>query len=330
MTKNAKTDLQELFVSLIILSDKHSKNLPEQIAEANDLLSSHYHNYEILVVDNHMPIDELSTTSSLLGKIPCIRIVRLSRQTTKDTAAFAGLESAIGDIVVILVANQDPISLVPKFVEKNRTSDIVFGNSKIQLRRGWLNRHGSNVFYWYNKKYLGIDIPSTSTYFMSLNRPAVNAATRSGRFARHIRYMTRQIGYSTDQLDYNPNTTKYPAEKRRPHELVISALEIASSYSKHPLRFVSWIGLGGAVLNLFYGVYVVAIRLFKHNVAEGWTTLSLQSSIMFFLLFMILAVLCEYVGKVLEESRNESPYHIMDELTSTVSLADKNRRNIYK
>ena len=69
---------------------------------------------------------------------------------------------------------------------------------------------------------------------------------------------------------------------------------------------------------------------FKEEVAEGWTTTSLQLSVMFFFLFAILAILSEYIGKILQESRKEQPYHVVNELNSKISVADATRRNIEK
>ena len=52
-------------------------------------------------------------------------------------------------------------------------------------------------------------------------------------------------------------------------------------------------------MDLVYCVYVLVVLLVKQHVAEGWVTLSIQSAGMFFLLFVILSVLSEYVGKIL-------------------------------
>ncbi len=329
MIKNIRKKPEEIFVSVVLIANETCRHIDRQIKQISKILFAQYANYEVLIIDNHMPPTELDKATGLLAELPCLRIVRLSKVVTRDTAAFAGLEASIGDYVVLMVASHDPPAKITDFINKNRKVDIVFGISARQLRRGLLNRYGSAIFYWYNKRYLGLSIPVASTYFMSLSRRAINAATTSERFARHIRYMARQIGYQSDELVYHPLASVQP-EKKRAHQLVISALELASGYSKHPLRFVSWLGLAGAGLNLIYGTYVILVRVFKHDVVEGWTTLSLQLAIMFFFLFLILAVLCEYVGKILEESRNETPYHVMEELTSKVSLANVNRRNIVR
>jgi hypothetical protein len=73
---------------------------------------------------------------------------------------------------------------------------------------------------------------------------------------------------------------------------------------------------------------VFLINLFKRDVAAGWTTLSLQNAGMFFLLFLILAVVTEYVGRILNETRERPLYYIAEEANSSVLIAGRDRRNV--
>lgn len=319
--------VKNTFVSVILLADRTTTGLAPEVTKLGRLLKNHYENYEIIVIDNFISTKEHSATAKLLFDQPCIRVISLSKAVTRDTEVFVGLESAIGDCVILLVPGYDPISLIPKFVDKTIGADLVFGISDAPTRTGTLNRYGAKMFYWYNGRYLGIDIPTNSTYYMAMNRNAVNALTRSGRHARHVRYLARRIGYRAKELSYKPNSPVLSG-KRGLKALVMSAIELTTSYSQKPLRLVTWLGAGVAVVNLLYCVYVIGVRILKKNVAEGWTTLSLQSAVMFLFVFLILAVLSEYVGQILQESRQDPSYIIMDELNSKISVADMTRRNI--
>jgi hypothetical protein len=73
---------------------------------------------------------------------------------------------------------------------------------------------------------------------------------------------------------------------------------------------------------------VLAIALFKEHVAEGWITTSLQHAVMFLFLFLILSVLCEYVGRVLAETRERPLYFVAEERASAVMIRDEERRNV--
>jgi glycosyltransferase involved in cell wall biosynthesis len=316
------------FVSVILVADYHSKDSTNRVKKALDILRTKYDNYELVVVDNGISDPELKGLKLLLPEVSCLRILRFSKTEETDTAIFAGIEAAIGDFIVILY-NTDPIKMIPKFVENNMSTDIVFGISNNMQKKTFFEKIGTTLFYWYSRKYMNIDIPPGSTYYMSLNRSAANALTKNNRVSRHIRQLATMVGFNTKNLKYDlPVKSVYSHAKKR--DLVAKALNLASGYSGQPLRFVSFLGVLAALLNLFYAVYVVAVGLSLTGVARGWTTLSLQSSIMFFLLFILIAVLAEYIGKILVESRKEPAYHIMQELSSTISIADETRRNVTK
>jgi polyisoprenyl-phosphate glycosyltransferase len=319
---------QDIFVSVVLIANESLSATIGAIEELSQLLTKKYTNHEIVCVTQNINSLRHTKIQSLINEVPCIRVIGLAKKDNTDVLIFAGIESAIGDSVVVFLAGKDPVKLVPEFVERNKDYDIVFGISEGRTRKGVINEYGSRVFYWYNKKFLGISIPNKSTYFVAFNRRAINALTRTGRYARHIRHLSRQIGYPSSELSYSQHENS--SDKKSLRTLFMSAIELATNYSNHPLRFVSWLGFSVALLNVLYAGYVILVKIFKQEVAEGWTTTSLQLSIMFFFLFAILAILAEYVGKVLEESRGEPPYYIIDELSSKVSVADATRRNIEK
>ena len=49
---------------------------------------------------------------------------------------------------------------------------------------------------------------------------------------------------------------------------------------------------------------------------------------MFMFMFLILATLCEYVGRLLDETRDRPLYYVFDEHNSSVMLVDEERKNV--
>ncbi|HSY29244.1 MAG TPA: glycosyl transferase, partial [Burkholderiaceae bacterium] len=93
-------------------------------------------------------------------------------------------------------------------------------------------------------------------------------------------------------------------------------MRLLVSTTRAPMRLVTSLSLFGAISNLIYSIYVVAIGLFKTDVAPGWISLSLQQSGMFFLISIVLLVLGEYILHMASLS-NEGPlYHVGQEFTS--------------
>lgn len=321
----------DIFVSVVVvprpdLIDK--VDIPVYIQELSDILYRHYSNYEIIIVDNMLPVEVFGSTTKLLSELPCLRIIRLSRRYSHDMATLAGLESSIGDYTVVTDPALDPIRAIPRIVELNQETDIIQGTAvppkgDKSIRMTIPRR----IFYQYSRKYMSIDVPTNATYFMSLNRRAVAAVTSSAHKSVHIRFEVRMIGYKYQTMTYEVYAS--PIRNRSLRVGVFEATDIISSYSVHPLRLMSWIGLIASLVSIIYAIYVVIVAA-THQVVEGWTTMSLQISGLFFILFLILVVLAEYIGKLLVESRHQPKYYVVDELVSTVALADSGRKNISK
>jgi len=83
-----------------------------------------------------------------------------------------------------------------------------------------------------------------------------------------------------------------------------------------PIRLASMLMLLSSFLNLVYVFYIALVYIFKSNIEEGWTTLSLQLSGMFFLISIVLFIICEYLYN-LNNSTNDGPlFHIGQEFKS--------------
>lgn len=321
--KQVKT--QDIFVSTVVAVEHDFSHPVTYIKQLSELLSANYANYEIVVALNTQSEELLNSLRTLTHELPCIRLLAFSQEQDLDTVIYAGLESVIGDYTCVLVEGIDPVEVVSTIVSANKTTDIVQGVSSIHPKSIGLGRR---MFYGYSRRYMGIDVPLNATYCIGLSRRAVNAITASSRDHRHIRQLIRVIGFRIENVAYTPNGALNRTWNIQTG--ILEAFDIATSYSTHPLRLVSWVGVGASLLNLMYAVYVVVVNLSGSEVAQGWTTTSLQLSGMFFLLFLAVVVVSEYIGRTLIEQRHEQRYIISDEYTSTVSIADVNRKNITK
>ena len=321
-----KKELQDIFVSVVIVVRPETEDLDKYVRGLFKLLNTSYTNYEIIVVDNGANVNEFQLIANLLDELPCVRLIRLSQNFKFDTALFAGLDVSIGDYVCTLDIATDPVNNIKRLVEKNKTVDVVQGVSEIPIKGVFGTQIGRRLFYWYNRKYIGIDIPLNATYHSSYSRRAINSLTaQSGRHHRHIRHMARRIGFNYEVMPYVPLIN--PSSQRKLRTGIVEALEIVTSYSTHPLRFVTWLGVIAGTVNVLYAVYVLILNIAGFNLTPGWTSTSMQLSLMFFILFAVLVILAEYIGRILTETHRDPQYLIADELTSTVSIADVNRKN---
>ena len=86
--------------------------------------------------------------------------------------------------------------------------------------------------------------------------------------------------------------------------------------SMKPLRAVIIIGLSASVLSLLLSVYSVIRKFIIGSTVEGWASLLFATSLFFSLLFIILAILGEYLGRFINEISGQNDFKITNELLS--------------
>jgi glycosyltransferase involved in cell wall biosynthesis len=320
----------DCFVSVVAPLKDDEKIVTDFLKEVVEILKTNFSSYELIMVDDGSADKTVSLVEEKLKVFECIRLVRLSRHFGEEVAISAGLDSAIGDFIVVMMPNNDPPFDIPEMVSlcRNGTAGIVTGVRAYREKEPFWSRIGADLFYWYTKRVLDMNLPKNSTQFRVLSRQAVNAITQVRDQYRYIRLISNFIGYSQIEYTYEQINRSGKKQRRGFWQSINMAADIVIANSAHPLRVVSVLGLIAGLLNLLYITYVVLIFLFKAQVAEGWTTTNFQSALMFFFIFVILTVLSEYVGRILNEARRRPLYYIFDEKNSSVMLADAERRNV--
>jgi len=321
--------LSDTFVSVIAPVRNQQGWIGQFVNELVAVLRNGYANYEILLVDDGSDDATIACLKLLATETDCLRVLLLSRQFGREAAVLAGMESAIGDYVVVMLPECDPPALVPAIVEKcRRSSGVVIGREEELPLRSPAARMASRFFHWYCMKFLKLELHRGSSYFRVFSRTALNAVMQIKDKVRTLRYLTSIVGFETNIFPYKVAWRTEQPGRRSFRQDLADGVSVVFASSRHPLRLVTLMGLLASAGNLVYLGYIIAIYFFKSHVAEGWTTLSLQQGVMFFLLFTILAVMSEYVGLILAESQERPSYFVAGEIQSNRGLRDPQRHNV--
>lgn len=319
----------DVFVSVVAALRSYARFLPAFVAEVHRTLEEHYTNFEIVLIDNGSRDETPRVVRDLLKTYKCVRYIKLSRRMKNETAVMAGLDAAIGDFVVTLHPEFDPPAEIPAMVEKSRAgAEVVFGLAPFPQPPGVLYRALRWGFSRFARWGLRLDLLRENTGFRVLSRTAVNALTRVRQRRRFFELIASDIGLSTDTHDYRFVSRGGKSPRVNLRRAARTAASMTVNHSLAPLRAVSVLGLLGSLLSLGYSLYVVGVYLVKRDVMPGWTTLSLQVSGLFFLVFVMLTMIGEHLGRLLDESVDRPLYHVREEQSSAVMLSDLARRNV--
>lgn len=307
-----------IFLSVVYVVRNQSSQLKDILSNATKHISSLVSDYELIIVDNASDDESVSVLKSLTCEngLSNLQVYALTKEVDTDTASWAGLENALGDFVAVIDPLADDIAFLPEMLDKAVTgADVVFANNCQKPAQNFAYRSAYTVFNSLYKFFNGIHLAKEAPQYRLLSKRIVNFILQHPQPAMTYRHLPATGGFARVNLDYSAKSRT--SHTKRLGESIDRGMRLLVSTTRTPMRLVTSLSLFGAIANLIYSVYVIAIGLFKEDVAPGWISLSFQQSGMFFLISVVLLVLGEYVLHMASLS-NEGPlYHVGQEFTST-------------
>lgn len=234
-----------------------------------------------------------------------IRIIDLSRNFGKEAALTAGLQAAIGRVIVpIDVDLQDPPELLPEMIVYWRTGyDVVLGRRMDRASDHWAKRVTANWFYRIHNWVATPLIPENVGDFRLMDRSVVDALNNLPESRRFMKGLFAWVGFRTISVDYNRPQRIAGSSKFNGWRLWNFALEGLTSFSTGPLRV--WTYLGGlmAFLSFIYGFFI-ALRVLIHGVdMPGFASVFVAVTFLGGLQLVGIGVIGEYLGRTCIESK---------------------------
>jgi hypothetical protein len=308
-----------IFLSLVLIVRNQSASLEALLRGIGRQVAGIVDDYEIVVVDNASSDDSVATLERLsrVDGVDNLQVYALIKEVDTDTASWAGLESALGDYVVVIDPTSDDIGFLPSMLESAVSgSDVVFAKNTEQPRGSLAYRMAfatyNGLYRWFN----GVDLAREAPQYRVMSRRVINYILQHPNPSLSYRHLPATGGFAKANLTYSAKPSSL-----RPKSLmhgIDRGMRLLVSTTRGPMRMVTMLSLFGAISNVVYSVYVIAVGLFKADVAPGWVTLSLQQSGMFLLISLVLLVLGEYILQMTSLSNEGPPYHVAREFTSAV------------
>lgn len=304
---------KDILLSVISPCYNEEEVIGEFITRTVDVLEQHFYNYELLLVDDGSKDATIEKIAEYQRKNSNIRLIRFSRNFGKEAAVTAGLEHSKGDIVVMLDSDlQDPPSLIPRLLEKLDTGyDIVSAQHTIRKKETWLKKTTSKLFYKMASHMTGLNIPNTVGDYRAMRRKVVDAVISVKDNVRYMKMIYAYVGFRNATVLYEREPRFAGETKYNYPRLIEAALDAIISFSDKPLRYISIMCVGISAFAFFLTIYVVIYKILAGNtaaIANGWTSLVVLINTMFCLLFAFLAVISEYISRILRESKHRPLY----------------------
>ena len=310
--------IKDIFVSAVVIRPERN-NILAFLTQLSSILASQYAHYEILLMTTELGESNPDLDmDDILQKIKHIRSIKLFRDTTDDVLFAAGIENAIGDIIVCsyqeFITEKNVIESVNLCCEGN---DVVSGI--FHTKKPFWYRFGSSLFRKLFSQILSYNLQPDDAFFRCISRRALNAAIGTRHFHRFVFLRLSNVCEKKGYIELEISSDK---QLRKPHLLdsFSRAISLIIFNSTTPLRVMNLSALLVCVISFLVAVYTVVVKLIKHHVVEGWPTMMLVISFLFFFIFLILAFMGEYLVRIIFDTNQAASYHVLSEKHSSVML----------
>ena len=312
---NGEASLPLPILSVVIPAYNEAQNIPllyQHLAEIMPGMVAEQ--WELIIVDDGSRDETWRAIRKLAKSDGRIKGVRLSRNFGHQYALMAGLEVAQGEAVITMDCDlQHPVAILPILFEKWRSGyKVVKTLRQESLQVGWFKGWTSRTFYRCFSFLSGMELQPGEADFRLLDRQALDELLRFNEQGLFLRGLTEWIGFSSCAIPYNPGARAHGQSQYSLKKMASLAWKGLSSFSIMPLRIGIFIGLLGSLISLCVVFYAFFGKIFGEGTVPGWASTMMVISVLFFLLFIYLGILGEYIGRIIIEVRGRPRYIVSD------------------
>jgi dolichol-phosphate mannosyltransferase len=315
-------------ISIVIPAYNEEQNLTVLYANVREVMdaSSTTSDWELVVVDDGSTDGTWSAIESLSANDVRVRGLRLSRNFGHQAALMAGLAAARGRAVVMMDADlQHPPPVVPQLVRKWREGfQIVHAVRRDPPDLTLSKRMFSRLYYRLFAFLSGVAIEPGSADFRLLDRQVVDEVLRFEEEGLFLRGLVHWVGYATASVPFDCAQRHAGVSKYNLRKMLTLGWHGVSAFSLVPLRVGIAIGLLSSTIAFLGTIYaILGWWLDREAVVPGWASSVAISSFLFGVLFVFLAVLAEYVGRIAVEVRRRPRFLVRETTRPAVAAAER-------
>ena len=298
-------------ISCVVPAYNEAGNIGTLLQALTDVLAGLTPRWEVIVVDDG------STDATPLALAPWlqqpgVRYLQLSRNFGKEAALTAGIDHALGEVVVLIDADlQHPPEMIGAMVEAWRTgADMVCTARASRSDESWRKRAGTWIFYCLVNTGSATPIPPDVGDFRLMDRRVVDALKLLPERNRFMKGLYAWVGFKTVVLPYTPAARLSGHSTFSMKRLSKLAFTGVTAFTNAPLRL--WSGLGAlvALAALLFSLYIVAEYFIFGNNVPGWATLATGLAFSIGVQLLSVGILGEYIGRIFDEVKQRPVYII--------------------
>lgn len=306
---------RELCYSVIVPVYNEEFVIQETYKRLKKVMDSTEETYEMIFVNDGSRDRTLEIVRAICKKDKRVKLLSFSRNFGHQIAITAGMDYSGGKAVVVIDADlQDPPEVILKMIEKwKKGYDVVYGKRLERKGETFFKKITAKVFYRILKGMTDVEMPVDTGDFRLIDRKVCDALKTLPERNRYVRGLVSWLGFKQTGVEFVreerfAGETKYPLKK-----MIVFAIDAMTSFSYKPLKIATFIGMAVSICSFAYLAFILLEKFFMNAPpGHGWTSIVAFSLFINGLMFIMLGIIGEYVGRIYDEVKDRPLYIIGD------------------
>lgn len=277
---------------------------------------------ELILIDDGSTDRTLAICREIAAADPRFRVISFTRNFGHQAGVSAGLQHAIGDIVIVMDADlQDPPeSIAPLISKLDEGFDVVYA-VRTKRKENIAKRTTYFLYYRLLKKLATLDIPLDTGDFCIMRGVVCQAICNLPERNRFVRGLRTWVGYRQTGVAYERGARFAGEPKYNLSRLLKLGLDGIVNFSSKPLHVAIFVGImtgaGALLLSLFVLIQYIgdfSVMGFNPRQARGWTSLIIVVLFSSATQLFCMGILSEYVARLFEETKGRPIYLVRERI----------------
>jgi glycosyltransferase involved in cell wall biosynthesis len=298
-------------ISVIAPCYNEESNINEYLDRVLKTLEKLKLDYQIILIDDGSTDRTWEKILENCKKNKNICGIKFYRNFGHQSAIMAGIDKANSKFLFLSdVDLQDPPELLEQMYEKliNKKINAVFCK-RIKNNENFFKKYSSILFYKFFNLLSNIKISEQTSDFMLIDQKVLNELKRIKDKDIFLRGIIPWYGFNIDYLEFNREKRKKGNSGWSILKMIDFSITALLSFSNLPMRLSFMLSLFSIAVFLFL-VFFAIYSFFFNNVIKGWTSLFLVISFFNTIIFFILGIMGEYIGRLYQNSKNKPLYFV--------------------
>jgi len=292
---NEQSVINEYYLRLCAIADKHSQ-----------------FQFEFVVVDDASEDSSPILLDELARKDNRLKVIHLAANTGQQTALFAGIEAATGDInITIDIDLQDPPELLDQFIPKIAQGyEVIHAQRLSRSNETAFKRISAKLFYRFLSMTSPAHLIEDCGDFRAFTKPVRETVASYKEKHKYLRGIFAIVGFNQTIIQYKREGRHAGVSKYSLAKMLALASDAMLNFSRFPIQLMFIISTLMWLMGLIYLTKALISRFVFGTTVDGWTSIIFFQVFFSGILLFFIALIGSYVGRIYEQGQARPDYVI--------------------